>query len=276
MRRTRFDSRPVQAWDRQHLLLALAGAAVIAATAVAGIGLLVVQAVGPLPDRDGEAPPAGSGTGASSPAQVRDGIAAAVMASVDPAAATRPDPALTPARTILVPDAFNGRGPAGVAAFPHTYEGALGQLAALDVAALEAMDVAYTGELHRAWVLPGGPSLDGWDVATNVAAFLRGARQASAKDEATSVTVRPAGGLVKGTDGPDWVVACVLLDVRATIQTDYRMGWGHCARMQWADGRWQVGPGAPPAAAPSAWPGSKAAVAAGWLAWATAGGEPSR
>ena len=48
------------------------------------------------------------------------------------------------------------------------------------------------------------------------------------------VDADPAGGLVKGTDGPDWVVACVLLDVQATIQTDYRMGWGHCSRMQWA------------------------------------------
>jgi hypothetical protein len=118
--------------------------------------------------------------------------------------------------------------------------------------------------------------MEQWDLAVNVAAFLRGARQGAAKEAATVVTAGPAGGMVKGTDGPDWVLACVLLDVRATIQTDYRMGWGHCARMQWADGRWQIGPGATPAAAPSAWLGSKAAVAAGWLTWDSPEQEPVR
>jgi hypothetical protein len=189
------------------------------------------------------------------------------MASVDAVAATHPDPAPTPAPPIRLPAAIQGRGPAGLQVYGHTPEGAVAQLAAIDVAVLETMDVGYTAEVHQAWVLPGGPELGGWDLAANVTAFLRGARQGSAKDKATTVTVTPAGGLIKGVDGRDWVVACVLLDVQATIRTDYRMGWGHCARMQWADERWQIGPGEPPATAPSTWPGSNAAVAAGWLTW---------
>ena len=115
--------------------------------------------------------------------------------------------------------------------------------------------------------------MDTWDVAANVAAFLRSSRQGAVKDAATVVRVRPVGAMVKGTDGPDWLVSCVLLDVSATIRAEARMGWGHCARMQWADGRWQIAPGAPPAPAPSAWPGSNAAVAAGWLTWAGPEGE---
>jgi hypothetical protein len=265
-----FETRPVRAGDRQRLLLALIGAAAVVVTVAVGLAMLVMQAVHPTQDAGGDAPSLGGQSGASSPAQLRDQIAAAPMASVDAAAATRPDPALTPAPPIRLPYAVVGRGPAGIQVYDHSSEGAVAQLAAIDVAVLEAMDVTYTGEVHSAWALPGGPSLEQWDIATNVTAFLRGSRQAAAKDEATSVQVTPAGGLIKGTDGPDWVLACVLLDVRATIQTDYRMGWGHCARMQWSDGRWQIGPGGPPATAPSAWPGSRAAVAAGWMTWESA------
>ena len=42
------------------------------------------------------------------------------------------------------------------------------------------------------------------------------------------------------------LVACVLLDVQVSIRTDARMGYGHCSRMQWADGRWQIAPGSAP------------------------------
>jgi hypothetical protein len=77
--------------------------------------------------------------------------------------------------------------------------------------------------------------------------------------------------MVKGTDGPDWVVACVLLDIQVSIRTEARMGYGHCSRMQWAEARWQIAPGVAPAKAPSAWPGSVAAVDAGWLTWQEVG-----
>ena len=59
----------------------------------------------------------------------------------------------------------------------------------------------------------------------------------------------PAAIQIKGTDGPDWVVACVLLDVRAALKAEARMGYGTCERMQWTGDRWLIGPGAPPALA---------------------------
>ena len=273
-RHRRQPIQPGQPWTRQRLLLALATAGLLVTAALLGVALAVGQAfvAGSWPaastesqaDATTTAPGLAGGSGSSA---VRDRIAAAPMVSLPSEAATRPDPALTPAPPMRVPDAVNGRGPAGVPVFPHTYSGAVAQLAAIDVAVLEAMSIPHTAEVHAAWVLPGGPAMDTWDLAANVAAFLRSSRQGAAKDESTLVRVRPVGAMVKGTDGPDWLVACVLLDVSATIRAEARMGWGHCARMQWTDGRWQIAPGAPPAAAPSAWPGSKAAVAAGWLSW---------
>jgi hypothetical protein len=66
------------------------------------------------------------------------------------------------------------------------------------------------------------------------------------------------------------VLACVLLDVRASIAGDARIGYGHCARMEWQHGRWIIAPGAQPARAPSVWPGSELAVTAGWRTWTPA------
>lgn len=275
--------QPDQPWTRQRLLLSLATAGLLAIAALLGVTLALAQTLwagswpaastsstGGHPGSTDPIPVSAEVPGSSA---VRDRIAAAPMMSLPSEAANRPDPALTPAPPLRVPAAVNGRGPAGIPTFPHTYPGAVAQLAAIDVAVLEAMSIPHTREVHDAWVLPGGPAMDSWDLAANVAAFLRSSRQGAAKDAATLVRVRPVGAMVKGTDGPDWLVACVLLDVSATIRAEARMGWGHCARMQWMDGRWQIAPGEPPVLAPSAWPGSKAAVAAGWLSWVGPEGE---
>jgi len=250
-------------WSRVRLILSLAGIGVLAVILLVGLALMLLRSAEP-------GNPAASGSEVvAEPVQqedARDRIAAQPMASIDPAAATRPDPAVRAAPPIRIPNP-TGTGPAGVPIYPHTSEGAVAQLAAIDIAVLQEMSLPFTGQVHAAWVLPGGPELETWDMTANVAAFLRGARQGATKDATTAVRAEPAGGLIKGSDGPDWVLACDLLDVQASIQTDYRMGWGHCHRMQWSDGRWQIAAGAPPAPAPSAWPGSKAAVAAGWLTW---------
>ena len=50
---------------------------------------------------------------------------------------------------------------------------------------------------------------------------------------AATVVAVPAAGQVKGVDGPDWAVACVLFEVRATITVEARIGYGYCERMQW-------------------------------------------
>ena len=103
--------------------------------------------------------------------------------------------------------------------------------------------------------------------------FLTAAGQGPVKDLTTVVAVRPVAAQVKGVDGPDWTLACVLLDVEATIATRARIGYGHCERMQWTGEAWRIAAGAAPARAPSTWPGSPAAARAGWRTWVPAGGE---
>lgn len=258
-------STGVEPWTRERLLLVLAAGAVVVATLVAGLSLILIQAF--IPPPTAQAPENTPPAAVLDTTGVRDRIAAEPMASLDPTAATRPDPATEIPPTLRIPQPTLGRGPVGVPVYGHTPEGAVAQLAAIDRQVLEAMSLPQAREVHAAWVLPGGPAFAQWDLTVNVSGFLRGARQGATKDVTTVVHVTPAGGLVKGSDGPDWLVACVLLDVRAAIQGDYRMGWAHCQRMEWHDSRWQIAPGAQPAAAPSAWPGSKAALAAGWFAW---------
>lgn len=154
--------------------------------------------------------------------------------------------------------------------FPHSPEGAVGQLAAIEVRVVESMSIPVTHDLYDAWALPGGVGATDWELTGHVRAFLTAAgTTGNTKDATVLVTATPAAGQVKGTDGPDWVLACVLLDVRVAIVTDARLGYGHCERMQWSDGRWLIGPGTPPATAPSTWPGSDLAIRAGWRTWTT-------
>jgi len=119
--------------------------------------------------------------------------------------------------------------------------------------------------------LPGGVGITGWEMTRNVQSFLQTAEMGQQKDLTTTVVVTPAAAQIKGTDGPDWTLACVLLDVRATITTDARIGYGYCERMQWHEGRWMIAPGAPPVRAPSTWPGSELSTAAGWRTWGDQG-----
>lgn len=149
--------------------------------------------------------------------------------------------------------------------FPNTLEGAAAQLAAIEVRVLSAMSLPLATEVYRDWAIPGGVGAANWSQTRNVQSFLTHARQSSNQlDPGTLVSVTPVAIQIKGTDGPDWVVACVLLDVRAALRAEARMGYGTCERMQWTGDRLLIGPGAPPAPAPSTWPGSDASVEAGW------------
>lgn len=264
-RRATLETAP---WSRTRLLLMLGGLAMVVVLTLVGGGLAVWHAAvrdthrAPIAIDQQERPSAASRPN-------RDEIAAAAMASIDPQAAFHPDPATTPGGSIVVPQPSVLDGPAGVpTGFPDTYEGAVGQWGVIAQTVLESMSLPRTGEIHTAWVQPDGPSLGEWTLTRNVTSFLSGARQGGdEKDLTTVVSAAPAAGLIKDGDGPDWVVACVLLDVQVWIKTESRMGYGLCSRMEWVEGRWLVAAGAEPASAPSAWPGSNAAAAAGWLAW---------
>ena len=204
--------------------------------------------------------------GDTDPGLRRDRIAAAPMATVAEDAGMAPGIAINlPAASTL--PAATTVGASGVpTGFPHTPDGAAAQLAAIEVRVLSAMSLPLTTDVYREWALPGGVGASGWSQTRNVQSFLTHARQSSyVLDPGTLVNVTPAAVQIKGSDGPDWVVACVLLDVRAALKNQARMGYGTCERLQWTGDRWLIAPGTPPAPAPSTWPGSDASVRAGWL-----------
>jgi len=213
-RRTRLEPAATPEWSRQKLLVALSLVAVLAVASLAGVGLWVWFLLHPHPTADpaaaGAAPvpaaaaPFDAGSaGAAAQAAVsarRDALAAAPMRAVDPAAA---QPAVLSVRdpgSIDLP-AATGPGPVGVpTGFPHTPEGALAQLAAIDTDVLDT----------------------------------------------------------------DWTVVCVDFEVDATLARTARVAAADCQRMVWDGDRWLVGPGAEPALTPSIWPGTDAAIDAGY------------
>jgi hypothetical protein len=256
-------------WGRRRLLAALTGAALLAGALLAGLAYVLVDAVtDPAPAN----PVLVSSTASPAAGPVwRDEVAAAPMLQADPAAAREGTPADPPGRAIAVPPATR-EGPGGVpTGYPRTPAGAVGQLAAIDTTVLTGMSLDRTRQVHRGWALPGAPDVGQWVMTENVRAFLAAAGPAAPAGAPPAVVAIPAGGQVKGTDGPNWVVACVLLRVEATIARTASIAYGRCERMQWHEDRWRIAPGPQPATAPSTWPGTELAAAAGWLAWAETG-----
>lgn len=263
-------------WGRRRLLAALVGAVAAAVAVLLGLGFAVYLAL-----EDGSSPvgaaavPGDPGvqenrgqTPGAGP-RYRDQVAAAVMLATSPQDAAPGTPAAVPAQIITVPPA-TAAGPAGVpTGFPRTPEGAVGQLAAIETTVLTGMSIAQVNQVHAGWALRGAVSVPQWEMTRNVQTFLGRAGMRDQLDLTATVTAVPAAAQVKGTDGPDWVLACVLLEVRASITADASIGYGYCERMQWSepDRRWMIGPGPAPARAPSTWPGTDRAAEAGWRTW---------
>lgn len=259
-------------WDRRRLLAGLAAAAVAAALLMVGLVYAVYSTVTSASRSDVSSPTAGEAPGGRRPL-TRDEIAGEPMVRVAPADARPTTPAATTPAVIEVP-AAKRTGPADVpTGFSPTPAGAVGQLAAIETTVLQGMSIRQTNDIHREWALPGGVGVAGWELTKNVQAFLGSAQMSQTMDLAATLTATPVAGQVKGVDGPDWVVACVLLEVRAVITAESEMGYGYCERMQWHRGRWMIAPGTPAAKAPSTWPGSEVSARAGWRTWVDAGGE---
>jgi hypothetical protein len=239
---------------------------------VAGLGYAVYATVTTTGSRERHvAPTDANGSTVSVGRPGRDAVAARPMLPVAPEDARPTTPAAVPAPLLVVPLPTRA-GPVGVpTGFPRTPEGAVGQLGAITSTVLRTMSISSATAVHDGWALPGGVAASRWELTGHVQAFLGAARMGQSLDAAATVVAYPAAGQVKGVDGPGWVLACVLLEVRATITVEARMGYGHCAPMQWHQGRWMIAAGTPAARAPSTWPGSEVAARAGWRAWADSG-----
>ncbi|GGO85257.1 hypothetical protein GCM10011584_04760 [Nocardioides phosphati] len=249
-------------------------AVVVAALLLGGLVYGSYLALAGIGDEANAAPEVATGETDRSPvaqgATHRDEIAAEPMLTVPESAAFPAETISSKAPVIKIPAGTGVNGPAFVmTGFPHTPEGAIGQLAQIDLAVLQSMSLITATEVYNAWALPGGVRAEEWWITASVRAFLTSTGMGEVKDPSSSVSLEPAAALVKGTDGPDWATVCVLMKVTASYKQEGQIAFAHCERMQWVGGRWMVAPGAPPAPAPATWPGTQLAHEAGWSTWST-------
>ncbi|WP_131103430.1 hypothetical protein [Ornithinimicrobium sufpigmenti] len=264
-----------QAWGRTKLWGILAAALGAGLALLAGLGLFIWQVLADEPPQrpaaqEVAASPVGldEATLAQEGPARREQIAGAPMLTVDdPRAYRQGQVAPTVAAPLGVPSPST-TGPVGVpTGYPQTPEGAVGQLAAIDVAVIGAMSVPGTHEIYRSWST-GDADPARWVMTGNVTDFLTAAGQSGqTKEVGLVVTAVPAAGQVKGTDGQDWVVACVLLELHARLVEEARVAYGHCEAMTWTGDRWVIDTTRPVAPAPSTWPGTELAAQAGWRPW---------
>lgn len=257
-------------WGRRRLATILAAAA--ATGLLLTVGLAYVLYLTFRGDASGQEARSSSAQVSPTQGSVRNRIAGEPMLTVKPDDAF-PSDDQAQSGTIVIPESDGTIGPGFVATgFPRTPEGAIGQLAQMDVAVLQSMSTHTAREVHQGWALPGGVSAEDWWITRSVEAFLAAASMGEVKDAGAAVTATPMAAQIKGIDGPNWVLACVLLKLQGSYHQTEEVAFGHCERMQWVGGRWMIAPGTPPAVAPSTWPRTAKAVEAGWHQWSTAKG----
>jgi len=151
--------------------------------------------------------------------------------------------------------------------FPHTPEGALAQLKALDETGMQGLDPAAFELAWQELASPGAPA----SAAVGLVRAARAARSTGGLDATGPVdgltsTYQVDAGLIKGTaDDGNFVVPCVLGELSViTTNSARRVGLGDCQGMRWVQGRWRISPTALPSAASCAWPGTEEAVTAGY------------
>lgn len=77
------------------------------------------------------------------------------------------------------------------AGFPHTPEGAIGQLASIEVSVLSQMSIAGTHEVYQVWTASGAAPVEQWRLMRHVQAFLGTANMGQTKDPRSIVTITP-------------------------------------------------------------------------------------
>ncbi|MCZ2812035.1 MULTISPECIES: hypothetical protein [unclassified Modestobacter] len=254
------------------MLTLLAGAGVAVAVLATGLVLAVVHAVRPASgptDSASASDPVGSApastTAPTDRVALEDSLAARPMPVV-PESASHPGPVSDrdPGAPILLPPATS-IGPAGVpTGFPRTPEGALAQLAAIDQVALQSASLAGARAVISAWAMPGGPTTTSWSGVRAVGRLLDAAGLSGGGSTQFAVVLTPLMGLIKGSVGSDFVVACVDFQLDVTLQRTARGAVADCQRMVWRTDRWLIGPGAEPATPPSVWPGTDVAFSVGY------------
>jgi hypothetical protein len=282
------NDTPAPEWSRQKMLALLVGAGITVLALVVGLVLAVVYAVHPVRHPEaaadttrtsangtsaGGSGAAGSG-GSRTGTDPRDVLADRAMPAVN-SDASHPGPvsAADPATTIVVP-AATAPGPAHVpTGFPHTPQGAIGQLAAIDEVALESGSLAGARSVITSWAMPGGPTASSWSLIRALITLFDETGVSSGGFSQLALVLTPVMGEIKGSIGPDFVVPCIDFELDITLQQTARGADADCQRMVWnpdptapggAGGRWMIGPGSEPAYPPSVWPDTDTAIAVGY------------
>jgi hypothetical protein len=198
-------------------------------------------------------------------AGAQDALAARPMPAVLQSA-SHPGPVSDrdPGPPIVLPPATVA-GPAGVpTGFPHTPEGAMAQLAAIDQTALQSGSLSGARAVIAAWALPGGPTTTGWSGVRAMSTLLNATGLSGGGSPQLAVVLTPLMGQIKGSVGPDFVVPCVDFELDVTLQQTARGATADCQRMIWHLDRWMIGPGDEPATPPSVWPDTDLAISVGY------------
>ena len=260
---------PKTEWTRLRLQILLgAGVAVVLALVIGGAWSVLSMFTGSNADDTGA-------TGGSGSAQSAQDLLANKKLATAPVEAAQPGGDLSTGKTgtIEIPPPMEV-GDVGVATgYPHTPQGALAQLAAIDSTALSSASVPVAQDVITKWAAPGGPTPETWSGVQGVATLLGSAGLSADAQNSITISVEPKMGFIKGTVGPDFVVPCLDLIITATLPgaQPQQVAAADCQRMVWQGdsngGRWVIGPGDEPAPAPSLWPGSQASFDAGyqWL-----------
>ncbi len=251
--------------ERAYLTL-LAAVATVALLLAAGLGFAIYFATHDPNTTTADTSPRAAEASLGVGDGLRDRIAAEPMLTVTAADATSGVPALGVLPTIEVPTP-DRIGPEGVpTGYPRTPEGAVGQLGEIAVSVLSAMSLDHAQQVEAAWSeAPGSGGT--WPVLTLIQDFLAAGHLSDGLPGSASMLVTPVAGQVKGSDGDDWHVTCVLVRMTYTYRDQASLAFGLCERMTWTGGRWVIGAGEHPVPAPSTWPGTDLAVEAGWLVW---------
>jgi hypothetical protein len=261
---------PPPSTSRRRVIALMVGAGGLAVLLLAGLVLSLYHLVHqptststPTPSSPVTSGPSG---GSAAVARARDELAARAMPETGtgheygwPDLSTR-----DPGPPIVLPRP-RGVDEFGVAhGFPRTPEGALAQLAAIDTAALQSGSLPGVRAVIAAWAAAGGPTARTWSGVRAMRSLLDSAGLSGAGSPNLTVTLTPAMGLIKGRVGDDFVVACVDFSVDITYGGTTTTAMVDCQRMLWQGGRWVIGPGAEPAPASQVWPGTDAALDAGF------------
>ncbi len=150
-------------WSRRRLLGILAAAVAVAVLLLGGLAYAVYLAIAGIGDE--ASANTGVATGETERSTVargaahRDEIAAEPMLTVPESAAFPAETTSARAPEIKIPTGTGVNGPAFVmTGFPHTPEGAIGQLAQIDLAVLQSMSLSTAEEVYNAWALPPSAS----------------------------------------------------------------------------------------------------------------------